>query len=64
MTVRRIGPDDDSYAREQQLRIRAGQVMAEIRANGGDWQEQWRNHPVAKEYRALLREVWGGETTK
>lgn len=50
--------DADLFDRERLLRIRAGQVMAELRAAGGDWQLAWRDHPVAKEYRALLREAW------
>lgn len=45
--------------REEQIRKRARQVMAELKAAGGDWELAWRDHPVAKEYRALLREVWG-----
>jgi hypothetical protein len=44
--------------RELKLRARAGQVMSELRASGGDWQTAWRDHPIAKEYRALLKESW------
>ena len=46
------------YARERKLRARAGQVMAELQARGVDWQIAWRDHPVAKEYRELMREAW------
>lgn len=46
------------FDRELKLRQRAGQVMAELKARGEDWQAAWRTHPVAVEYRALLKEAW------
>lgn len=48
----------DFFERERQLRIQAGQVMAELKARGQDWQEAWRTHPVAIAYRQLLDEAW------
>lgn len=49
---------DDLHERELKLRARAGQVMAELKSRGEDWELAWRDHPVAVEYRALLREAW------
>lgn len=43
---------------EQQLRVRAGQVMAELKARGDDWQTAWKTHPVAVAYRELLKRAW------
>lgn len=49
---------DNLHEREQQLRMQAGQVMQELRVRGGDWQRAWKEHPVAKAYRELLKEAW------
>jgi hypothetical protein len=38
----------------------AERVMGELKAVGGDWQQAWKDHPVAVAYRALLREAWEG----
>lgn len=64
--IPRIGSaaDMELFARELKLRARAGQVMSELKEQGGDWQTAWRDHPVAREYRALLREAWGGGAQK
>jgi hypothetical protein len=50
--------EPDLFERELQLRARAGQVMSELKARGEDWQLAWRDHPVARAYRELLKEAW------
>ncbi len=48
----------DLWTRAETLRIQAGQVMAELKARGDDWQTAWKTHPVAIAYRKLLAEAW------
>jgi hypothetical protein len=54
---------DSLVRRELQLRAAAGRVMQDLKAEGGDWQLAWRDHPVAIAYRALLREAWAEATS-
>jgi len=53
-----LRPIGEFYARELKLRAEAGRVMKDLQARGENWEAAWRDHPVAKAYRELLKEAW------
>lgn len=49
----------DFYDRVAEIEAEAKGVMKQLqREHGGAWMEAWHSHPLAREYRALLRDAW------
>lgn len=53
-----IRTDDGLRDRADALVKDAERVMADLKARGGDWEQEWKSHPIAIAYRELLKEIW------
>lgn len=52
----------DFWDRKAEIEREAKGVMKELKRQGGDWETAWANHPLAKEYRALLKSAWNSKS--
>lgn len=52
----------DFWDRKAEIEREAKAVMKELRRQGGDWETAWMNHPLAKEYRELMKSAWASKS--